>query len=464
MAYTAPTGVAGAEPPPERPSLAATHPQLFSRGNDILQSIMQIMSITPTEEGISAIVEGLPGFLDKVGDFVRDTLSSRGPNDSVAYWVEQTFKAVRRIEQTPRTKPGDNTIPTTPRKPTWAAVTARQMLQPIETPRMLSDDVASLRQIKVRITDLTERKNLWTTANRTIVEKVVEKGNGNGVVGVKKLPSGDILIQLKEQAGKEKLVRSQQWLEQVAPSAKLVPDLFPVMVHGVRMSNINIADQRQTNRKLEEQNRTLHPNLKIVRTTWARGAGAGGKARASLLVFVASPEVANKVITEGLVEGGEVKLTDRFYTGCGLVQCFKCCSYGHIAKHCRIEARCGHCAGLHETRNCNDKTKSVCPCCKARGTPEHNHKAWSELCASRRDVRTQIAFRFANRPLLFPTTAKPDVRDPVELQNITRRRGRPPKSATLQQEDESSETSSRVTKRARQSTLSFVTPGDRMDE
>ena len=466
MAYTTPTGVAGAELPPERPSLAATHPQLFSRGNDILQSIMQIMSITPTEEGISAIVEGLPGFLDKVGDFVRDTLSSRGPNDSVAYWVEQTFKAVRRIEQTPRTKPGDNTIPTTPRKPTWAAVAARQMLQPIETPRMLSDDVASLRQIKVRITDLTERKNLWTTANRTIVEKVVEKGNGNGVVGVKKLPSGDILIQLKEQAGKEKLVRSQQWLEQVAPSAKLVPDLFPVMVHGVRMSNINIADQRQTNRKLEEQNRTLHPNLKIVRTTWARGAGAGGKARASLLVFVASPEVANKVITEGLVEGGEVKLTDRFYTGCGLVQCFKCCSYGHIAKHCRIEARCGHCAGSHETRNCDDKTKSVCPCCKARGTREHNHKAWSELCTARRDVREQIAFRFSNRPTLFPTTAKPDVRDPVELQKtVIRRRGRPPKAATiLRQEDELSDTSSRVSKRARQSTLSFVTPGDRMDE
>ena len=464
MAYVAPIGVAGAEPPPERPSLAATHPQLFRQGNDILQSIMQIMSITPTEEGITAIVEGLPGFLDKVGDFVRDTLSSRGPNDSVAYWVEQTFKAVQRIEQLPRTKSGDNTIPAIPRKPTWAAIAARQMLQPIETPRMLADDVASLGQIKVRITDLTERKNLWTTANRTIVEKVVEKGNGSGVVGVKKLPSGDIIVQLKEQAGKEKLVRSQQWLEQVAPSAKLIPDLFPVMVHGVRMSNINIADQRQTNRKLEEQNRTLHPDLKIIRTTWARGAGAGGKARASLLVFVSSPEVANKVITEGLVEGGEVKLTDRFYTGCGLIQCFKCCSYGHIAKHCRVEARCGHCAGSHETRNCDNKTKSVCPCCKARSIPEYNHKAWSELCKSRRDVRMQIAFRFSNRPLLFPTTVKPDVRDPVELQNIPRRRGRPPKSATLQQEDESLETSSRVTKRARQSTLSFVTPGDRMDE
>jgi hypothetical protein len=31
---------------------------------------MQIMSITPTEEGIGAIVDGLPRFLEKVGDFV----------------------------------------------------------------------------------------------------------------------------------------------------------------------------------------------------------------------------------------------------------------------------------------------------------------------------------------------------------------------------------------------------------
>jgi hypothetical protein len=88
MASAIPTGIAGTEPPPERPSLAATYLQLFRQGNDILQSIMQIMSIVLTEEGITVIVEGLPGFLDKVGDYIQDTLSSRGPNDSVAYWVE----------------------------------------------------------------------------------------------------------------------------------------------------------------------------------------------------------------------------------------------------------------------------------------------------------------------------------------------------------------------------------------
>jgi hypothetical protein len=78
----------------------------------------------------------------------------------------------------------------------------------------------------------------------------------------------------------------------------------------------------------------------------------------------------------------------------------------------------------------------------------------------------QIAFCFSNNPLLFLTTAKPDVQDPVELQKtIIRQRGRPPKAATiLQQEHELSDTSNWVSKRARQSTLSFVTPGDRMDE
>jgi hypothetical protein len=83
------------------------------------------MSITLTEEGIGAIVDSLPRFLDKVGDFIRDTLSSRGPNNLVAYWVEQTFKAVQCIEQTPRIKSRDNTNPILPWKPTWAAVIAR---------------------------------------------------------------------------------------------------------------------------------------------------------------------------------------------------------------------------------------------------------------------------------------------------------------------------------------------------
>jgi hypothetical protein len=82
-----------------------------------------------------------------------------------------------------------------------------------------------------------------------------------------------------------------------------------------------------------------------------------GKAYSSLMVFLDAPEAANKVITKGFVEGGEVKLVERFMTGCGLVKCFKCYTYGHIAKNCRAKAHCGHCSDSHETRDCKEQTK-----------------------------------------------------------------------------------------------------------
>jgi hypothetical protein len=62
--------------------------------------------------------------------------------------------------------------------------------------------------------------------------------------------------------------------------------------------------------------------------------GKTGKEYSSLIVFLSLLEAANAVINKGFVEGGEVKLVERFLTGCGHVQCFKCCSYGHIAKNC----------------------------------------------------------------------------------------------------------------------------------
>jgi hypothetical protein len=43
------------------------------------------MSITLTEGGITVIIEGLPRFLDKVGNYIQDILSLYRLNDSVTY-------------------------------------------------------------------------------------------------------------------------------------------------------------------------------------------------------------------------------------------------------------------------------------------------------------------------------------------------------------------------------------------
>jgi hypothetical protein len=122
-----------------------------------------------------------------------------------------------------------------------------------------------LRQVKVWVTDLAERKAIWTTANSEILQRVVRKADNAGVVGVKKLPSGDLVIQLKERAGKEVLNRRSAWLEQVSLSAKVLPDLYPVLVHGVRISKVDTTKQAEAARELESQNASLQPGLCIKR-------------------------------------------------------------------------------------------------------------------------------------------------------------------------------------------------------
>lgn len=158
-----------------------------------------------------------------------------------------------------------------------------------------------------------------------------------------------------------------------------------------------------------------------------------------------------------------MKLTEHFFAGCGLVQCFKCCSYGHIAKHCRIEARCGHCSGSHETRSCTRKEFSFCACCKACGNKHTTHNAWSELCAARREVRSQLAWKLENRPGLFLTTVQPDAGDPVALRPDTIEKREPGRPSKIVQETEIGD-GARGARRARQSTLSFATQEDVMEE
>ena len=105
----------------------------------------------------------------------------------------------------------------------------------------------------------------------------------------------------------------------MALSACLIPDLYPVQVHGIRISWVNTTDQKAAASALEEQNRVLYLGLAILRVLWPRGLAKSGKSFLTLVVFLTTLEAANQVIKRGLVKGGEVKLVERFIVGCGLV-------------------------------------------------------------------------------------------------------------------------------------------------
>ena len=62
-----------------------------------------------------------------------------------------------------------------------------------------------------------------------------------------------------------------------------------------------------------------------------------------------------------------------------VLQCYKCLSFGHIAKDCKDMPVCGHCTESHETKDCNNKQKSplCCNCIRTakKSTCESGHSA-----------------------------------------------------------------------------------------
>ena len=59
--------------------------------------------------------------------------------------------------------------------------------------------------------------------------------------------------------------------------------------------------------------------------------------------------------------------------------CFKCCSYGHMAKHCTAQECCCKCSGAHDGRQCTQTTLE-CPNCKKLGITNRDHSARNQLC------------------------------------------------------------------------------------
>jgi len=183
-----------------------------------------------------------------------------------------------------------------------------------------------------------------------------------------------------------------------------------------------------------------------------------GRVYSTLTVFLTSPEAANRVIERGLVEGGEVKQTERFVAGCGLVQCFRCCGYGHIAKNCRVEARCGHCCGSHETRSCDQKDQAICSNCTHRSFRENKYKVWSDVCPVRTETRNELDQKLRSTLKLYHQEVVPD-RRPLVAVLQPKKRGRPPK-ATRAPESEADVIEVDIEEEGRrrkcQSTLPFI--------
>ena len=72
-----------------------THPALSSQGETLITEINKVFEEGERSGGLpGSLLERLPALFLSTVEFIGAALSTRGPNDGVAHWAEQTFRAV----------------------------------------------------------------------------------------------------------------------------------------------------------------------------------------------------------------------------------------------------------------------------------------------------------------------------------------------------------------------------------
>jgi len=181
---------------------------------------------------------------------------------------------------------------------TWAQVAA-------QGPPQKAKPTTVTHEVTIKITEQEEKKRVATLSNEQIVRALREgpAPAAKAIVAAKRLPSGDITIYMADATTKEALLEDnpQNWAAKVAQSAKATKKLFPVMVHNVCVANINMRDQNQTIKDIQEQNARLLPGLNIARIAWARKNLPEEKTHAGLVMDMYSAREANAIIQSGFV-------------------------------------------------------------------------------------------------------------------------------------------------------------------
>ena len=127
------------------------------------------------------------------------------------------------------------------------------------------------------------------------------------------------------------------------------------------------------------------------------------KQYSSFLVELSTPEAANEVVERRLVEGYQLKTCSRYSRAGTLLQCFRCCQYGHISSRCTNAVKCSICAGDHDTRE-QQGPENTAPCYAACGKKEHT--AWHPECKICQKEKEKAFAKLASMSTKYPVSAR----------------------------------------------------------
>jgi hypothetical protein len=301
----------------------------------------------------------------------------------------------------------------------WASTTSRPRRPNTPYPR----DSRTAQQYYGRITPRNSRTTLNNAKKISILGKAIT---------ARRLPSGDIVLTTDSVDTKRQLEAETTWLQALGEGSQLNRRKFPVLVHSVSLKDFDAKQQEQTIKRIyDSDHRLRQAKVEILRVHWPRRSLRGGRTRGALIIDTASPEQANWLVDEGLLWRSELMQCELFHGACNITQCFKCQKYGHTAKHCRSQQRCGYCAGFaHSDSECDIRGKGGTPICVAC---DGKHTAWNRSCPERRKQWERARLVYATRPRRFNcSTPKATIQPPRAVSPSKRaRRDSSPAESTI---------------------------------
>ena len=189
-------------------------------------------------------------------------------------------------------------------------------------------------------------------------------------------------------------MKNTAWLTERYASASVIQKIYPVIAHGIRVDRVNTNAWLETKGRLEQENRRIYPNLKITGLRWLSNAYKT-KQYSSLVIDLPTPEMADALILNGIVDAKETKSVERFDQAASLTRCYRCQEYGHIARTCKNEIRCAECNQAHDTRTHKDVAPAAIPGCAACG--KKGHTAYNADCPFKMKMKKCTAKRLARK-------------------------------------------------------------------
>jgi hypothetical protein len=258
---------------------------------------------------------------------------------------------------------------------TWAAVAAQGAAQAVRhtTPPAISRPAVRLR--------MPDAKDMAPGELLAAVKPIV-----SAAYAVRVLRSGDVEAIVPNQQSKDVILSQATSTD----SIKILRQDYPVELWGVPLA-LEVASGKEANNQLLIQSIITSSKqingLAINKVRWLHAASThasrkeAGKTRGTLIVSLPTQALQHEVIKKGLVINSELFEARLYDHGTEIRQCFKCHQWGHTQGACGAQARCGECAGTHQTRDCPKERVSCTNCGRA-------HRAWQKAAC-----RTFQAFR-----------------------------------------------------------------------